>query len=155
MVRKLSVLVALLLWGAIFLLIAFQSSPSPYDADQFTRIAVLETKVAQIIPTQEFFVTDTPAPSPSPTYTITPTITPPITATPQYCYGRGTVNTPNSRLRVRGTPNGAVTRYLEHGASVVFSTRTESAGGLTWVELSTGGYVALEFITQSGLITCR
>lgn len=140
--KKFPVLVmpAILMVG-IFLLAA-QAPIEPRVGSLETRVAQLETQVGYIVPTQEVF-----AP--------TPTIPPTPSATPQWCYGRGKVNTPNSQLRVRETPNGAVVRTLADGALVVFSTQTQQVGPYTWVEITTGGYVALEFIIQEGLLTCR
>lgn len=138
---KLSVLLTVLWLGLATLLFAFQDAPSAYDTELFTRVARLETQVGQIVPTQEVFATDTP----------TPTMTP----TPQWCFARGTVNTPNASLRVREAPNGTVTRTLANGAAVVFSTDTRKVGQYTWVELTTGGWIALEFITQAGQISCE
>lgn len=69
---------------------AFQELPSVYDQQLFTRVAALETRVGQIVPTQEFFA------SPTPTVTSTATIDPFVRA----CVRAG-IN-----LIVRDSPGG-------------------------------------------------
>lgn len=147
----------ILAYGASLILVSvllaaivnFQSPPSVYEADLLTRMAALETKVGEIVPTQEFFYTTTPTltPTRTPTRTATPNLTPTVTAA---------VDTGSNKLNVRNAPNGSVVRQMTNGAAITFigSTR-QKAGSYTWVKLvGKEEWVALEFLWVYRQPTC-
>lgn len=137
---------------------AWQDSLEPRVGVLEGQMHSMETRVVYLEswhPTVEFWTpTYTPFPTftPTATYTPLPTFTP--TATPEFCWGYGRVNTPGSALRVRDAPNGAQIGRLAHNTSITYRTDTRQAGGLTWVELDSGGWVALEYVVQDGRLEC-
>lgn len=156
----------ILAYGASLILVSvllaaivnFQSPPSVYEADLMTRVGVAETKIAQIIPTQEFFYTTTPTltPTRTPTRTATPNLTPTVTATSDFCIGTAAVDTGSNKLNVRNAPNGSVVRQMTNGTAITFigSTR-QKAGSYTWVKLvGKEEWVALEFLWVYRQPTC-
>ncbi|MBD1911543.1 MULTISPECIES: peptidoglycan-binding domain-containing protein [unclassified Leptolyngbya] len=69
-------------------------------------------------------------------------------------YGQGSssavVRTSGDVLNVRSWPNGEVISSLANGTPVVLTGDEEFAGGLTWAELSVGGWVARNFLSFTG-----
>lgn len=145
------------------LMVGWQSPPSEYDNDQFTRIANLETRqvymeewVGVYSPTPEFVYTPTNiqtatawrATDDAELQTLVATFT--VTETPTRVCARGTVNTPNTRLRVRDKPNGVIVRHLNHNTTVIFYM----GGTAGWVELTSGGWVSVEFLINTRTTSC-
>lgn len=143
------------LLGGVFLLaagllsvLAFQEAPSVYDNTLFTQVAVLETRVValetrvgQIVPTQEFFA------SPTPTVTSTATIDPFVRA----CVRAG-IN-----LIVRDSPGGNRAGILTGGTQVRYlPVSAKAALGFTYVRLDTSGLIgtAEEWVAREYLVVC-
>lgn len=120
---------------------AFQELPSVYDQQLFTRVAALETRVGQIVPTQEFFA------SPTPTVTSTATIDPFVRA----CVRAG-IN-----LIVRDSPGGNRAGILTGGTQVRYLPGSAKAAlGFTYVRLDTSGLIgtAEEWVAREYLVVC-
>lgn len=120
---------------------AFQELPSVYDQQLFTRVAALETRVGQIVPTQEFFA------SPTPTVTSTATIDPFVRA----CVRAG-IN-----LIVRDSPGGNRAGILTGGTQVRYLPGSAKAAlGFTYVRLDTSGLIGTteEWVAREYLVVC-
>lgn len=129
-------LIAVLLVSAA----AWQDSPSVYDNALFTRVAVLETRVGEIVPTQEIALTAAPSPSPTPDPFV------------QACV-RGGIN-----LIVRDAPGGKRVGILPGGTYVRYlPDSAQAASGFVFVRLDTSGlpgqppeWVASDFLEECG-----
>lgn len=138
---KLLLITALLLVVVVLGFAAWQDGPSIYDQELFTRVAALETRVGQIVPTQEFFA------SPSPTVIPTSTPDPFVRA----CVQAG-VN-----LIVRDSPGGNRTGILTGGTQVRYLPGSAKAAlGFTYVRLDTSGLIgtAEEWVAREYLVVC-
>lgn len=136
-----AVMVVLFILAVLLSLLAFQEAPSVYDQELLTRVAALETRVGQIVPTQEVFV------SPTPTVLPTPTSDPFVRA----CVAAG-VN-----LIVRDSPGGKRIGLLEGGTPVRYLPDSAKAAlGFTYVRLDTSGLIgtAEEWVAREYLVVC-
>lgn len=134
-------LAALLLVVVVLGFAAWQDGPSIYDQELFTRVAALETRVGQIVPTQEFFA------SPTPTVTSTATIDPFVRA----CVRAG-IN-----LIVRDSPGGNRAGILTGGTQVRYLPGSaKGALGFTYVRLDTSGLIGTteEWVAREYLVVC-
>lgn len=138
---KLLLITALLPVVVVLGFAAWQDGPSIYDQELFTRVAALETRVGQIVPTQEFFA------SPSPTVIPTSTPDPFVRA----CVQAG-VN-----LIVRDSPGGNRTGILTGGTQVRYLPGSaKGALGFTYVRLDTSGLIGTteEWVAREYLVVC-
>ena len=135
---------------------AENASPAPVD----DRVAALELTVLNLqsqidnlpTPAPPVVITPTPEPTPAPTPFVIPTPTAratPPTGVPA-ALATGIVSTAGGTLNVRSAPSldGEVIETLDDGA-VLELTGEESVGEtFTWLELTTGGWVAADFVDR-------
>ena len=83
-----------------------------------------------------------------PTPTPPPTVTPP-TDQPDYGSGNWQANVPGSSLNIRAQPSttAPIIARAQHGRILDLTGQTAVVGGITWVELTTGGWVSARYVS--------